>query len=129
MIFSQLAIFTPLALLLLRIVISIEFIVSGWNHTKDPKRRGKDLGVGTVPAFTLGVVEIVAGLMLVLGIYSQIAALALMLIMVGAISMKIVIWKIGYYKKNGYGWQYDLYLLAGNAIVVTVGAGSIVLLS
>jgi putative oxidoreductase len=43
MIFPQLSQFTDVALLLLRVMVGIVFITSGWNHLKDPEGRSKDI--------------------------------------------------------------------------------------
>ncbi len=43
--FSQLAQFTDVALLLLRVMVGLVFITSGWNHLKDPEARSKDIGM------------------------------------------------------------------------------------
>jgi hypothetical protein len=45
MIFPQLAQFTDIALLLLRLLVGIVFIASGYKHLKDPATRSKDIGM------------------------------------------------------------------------------------
>src|SRR6266478_7517255 len=45
MIFPQLAQFTDVALLLLRVMVGIVFFTSGWNDLKDPDARSKDIGM------------------------------------------------------------------------------------
>jgi putative oxidoreductase len=44
MIFPQLARFTDVALLLLRLMVGIVFVASGYKHLKDPATRSKDIG-------------------------------------------------------------------------------------
>ena len=51
MVFSQLAQLTDVALLLLRVMVGIVFITSGWNHVKDPEARSKDIEAGKVLRF------------------------------------------------------------------------------
>jgi putative oxidoreductase len=51
MIFPQLAQFTDIALLLLRLMVGIVFITSGYKHLKDPATRSKD--IGTSKSFTI----------------------------------------------------------------------------
>src|SRR5690606_26057316 len=89
---------------------------------RKPEERGKSLGIGTVPTIILGLVEVLAGSLFVLGVYVAYAAAALMLIMLGAIFLKVFIWKKGFYSQDGYGWQYDLSLFAGSLIVFSFGA-------
>jgi len=43
--FSQLAQFTDVALLLLRVMVGLVFTTGGRNHLKDPDARSKDIGM------------------------------------------------------------------------------------
>jgi len=45
MIFSQLAQFTDFALFLLRLMVGLNFLTSGWKHARDPEARSKDIGM------------------------------------------------------------------------------------
>ena len=45
MIFPQLAAFTDVALLLLRIMVGVVILTSGWNHLKNPEARSRDIGM------------------------------------------------------------------------------------
>ena len=45
MTFPQLAQFNDVALLLLRLMVGIVFITSGYKHLKDPEARSKDIGM------------------------------------------------------------------------------------
>jgi len=62
MIFPQLAHFTDAALLLLRIMVGIVFISSGWNHLKEPGARSKDIGMSKGFTIFLGAAEVAGGL-------------------------------------------------------------------
>ena len=53
MIFPQLVQFTDIALFLLRVMVGLVFITSGWNHLKSPEARSKD--IETSKGFILGV--------------------------------------------------------------------------
>ena len=57
MIFPQLAHFTDVALLLLRIMIGIVFLTSGWNHLRDPEARSKDIGMSKGFTIFVGAAE------------------------------------------------------------------------
>lgn len=46
MIFPQFARLTDVALLLLRIIVGIVFMTSGWKHLKDPEGRSKPTQAG-----------------------------------------------------------------------------------
>jgi putative oxidoreductase len=61
MIFPQLAQFTDIALLLLRLMIGIVFMSSGYNHLKDPATRSKDVGMSKSVTIFLGAAELAGG--------------------------------------------------------------------
>src|SRR5258708_28969705 len=90
--FPQLAQFTDLSLLLLRLMVAAVFVTSGWSHITDPK--GRATSIGMTPAFTvfLGVAEVAGGLGVAFGVLTQLAAIGLTLIMPGAIQEKIFVW-------------------------------------
>jgi putative oxidoreductase len=124
--FPQLAAFNDIALLLLRIMVGIVFLTSGWNHLKDPEARSKDIEMSKGFTIFLGVAEFAGGLDVILGVFAQLAAISLILIMLGAIQRKIFVWHTGFWGKSGTnGWSYDMMLLAMNLIIVTTGGGDL----
>jgi putative oxidoreductase len=120
--------FIDLALLFMRLLVGWVFIWSGWSHARDPVTRGKS--IGTSPGFTrfLGVVELAGGAGVALGILPQLAALGLILIMLGAIQKKIFVWHTGFWGKASDGWHYDLLLIAMCLVIATTDGGRLVLL-
>jgi putative oxidoreductase len=124
--FPQLAAFNGIALLLLRIMVGIVFLTSGWNHLKDSEARSKDIEMSKGFTIFLGAVEFAGGLDVILGVFAQLAAIGLILIMLGAIQMKIFVWHTGFWGKSGTnGWSYDMMLLVMNLIIVTTGGGDL----
>jgi putative oxidoreductase len=119
--------YADVAVLLMRLLVGAVFVSSGWSHVKDPVERGKSIGMS--PGFTrfLGIAEVAGGLGVAFGVLTQIAALGLILIMLGAIQKKIFVWKIGFWGGRAYGWHYDLMLLVMNLVIVTTGGGRLVL--
>ena len=83
--FPELARFTNLSLLLMRLMVGLVFISSGYNHLKDPAARAKSIGMSKGFTIFLGVAEVSGGLGVSFGVLSQLAALGLILIMGGAI--------------------------------------------
>ena len=126
--FAGLAQFSDIALLLMRLMVGIVFITSGWNHAKDPVARGKSIGQS--PWFTrfLAMAELAGGLGVALGILPQLAALGLILIMLGAIQKKIFVWHTGFWGKGSDGWHYDLLFVVMCLVIATTGGGRFVLL-
>jgi putative oxidoreductase len=116
-----------LALLLLRLVVAIEFGASGYLHLKDPVGRAKSIELSPAATVALGLAEVLASLALVTGIFIQIGALVLLLVGLGAIGKKVFRWKTGFWGEKGYGWHYDLVLLAMNLVILCSGGGKLVL--
>ena len=129
MMFPQLAQFTDVALLLLRVMIGIVFITSGWKHFQDPEARSKDIGMSKGFTIFLGAAEIAGGLGLIFGFLAQLAAIGLILIMLGAIWKKIFVWQTGFWGKSGTnGWSYDTMFVVMNLVIVTTGGGNLSLM-
>lgn len=128
MVFPQLSRFTDLALLLLRLMVGIIFLTSGWSHVKDPEGRSKSIAMSKGFTVVLGLGELAGSLGVIFGVLTQIAALGLILIMLGAIQKKILVWHIGFWGEKGSGWHYDLMLIIMNLVILTTGGGRWVLL-
>ena len=120
--------YSDVGLLLLRLMVAAVFFSSGRSHLKDPVGRSKSIGAS--PAFTrfLGSAEVLGSVAVAVGIFLQLAALGLMLIMLGAIQKKIFVWKSGFWGERGYGWHYDLMLLVMNLVILVTGGGRLVVL-
>lgn len=116
--------FFPYALLFLRITVAIIFFSSGLSHVRNPSER-TDLPTGLT--LLVGIGEIIGPIMIALGIYVQIGAMMLIIIMFGAIYKKLFSWNMGFYSSEGFGWHYDLLLLCAN-LVFLAGGGPLVLI-
>lgn len=111
------------ALALLRIVVAVVFLASGRSHVRDPEGRGESIGLPPGATRLLGMVEVVGAIMLALGAWAQVAAVALGCVMLGAIHRKIFVWKTGLWGEDGGGWYYDLLYLVANLVVLATGGG------
>jgi putative oxidoreductase len=125
--FPQLAQYTDLSLLLLRLMIATVFVTSGWHHVTDPKRRAKSIGLS--PGFTMfvGAAELAGGLGVAFGVLTQLAAIGLILIMLGAIQKKMFVWHTGFWGEKASGWHYDLMLVLMNLVVACTNGGKYVI--
>src|SRR5882672_7708833 len=88
MLFPQLAQFTDVALLLLRAMVGVVFITSGYKHLKDPEARSKDIGMSKRFTVVLAAAELAGGLGVISGVFAQLAAIGLILVMLGARSRR-----------------------------------------
>ena len=127
--FPQLARFTDLGLLLLRLMVGLIFVTSGYSDLKDPEGRAKSIGVSKGFTIFLGVAELAGGLGVAFGVLTQLAAIGLILIMFGAIQKKIFSWHTGFWGEKASGWHYDLMLVLMNTVILFTNGGSYVLMS
>ena len=118
---------SDVALLLLRLMVAAVFFESGRRHAGDPVGRAASIGLSPGVTRILGWAEMVAALSVALGVFVQVGALVLMLVMLGAIQKKVFVWHIGFWGEQTYGWHYDLLLLLANLVFVTTNGGRLVL--
>lgn len=117
------------ALLLMRLFVAAVFITSGISHAKNPVARGHSIGLPPGITRFLGVAEIAGGLGVAVGVLTQVAALGLILIMLGAIQKKIFVWHTGFWGKHGTdGWHYDLMFAIMCLVIATTGGGRLALM-
>jgi len=126
--FPQLARFTDLGILLLRLMVALVFVTSGYSHLKDPEARAKSIGMSKGFTIFLGIAEVAGGLGVAAGVLTQLAALGLILIMLGAIQKKIFAWHTGFWGEKASGWHYDLMLVLMNLLIAFTNGGAYVLL-
>lgn len=125
--FPQLARFTDLDLLLIRLMVGLVFVNSGYNHLKDPEARSKSIGMSKGFTIFLGTAEFAGGLGVAFGVLTQLAAFGLILLMLGAIQKKIFAWHTGFWGEKTYGWHYDLMFILMNLLIAFTDGGQYVL--
>lgn len=111
------------ALLLMRIALAAVFLIHGlskrgmWKAAPSDSMPSSQLWLMRL----LSVVEPLAGIGVLLGIYTTVCALALALVMIGAIYYKIAVWKKKFSETGG--WEFDLVLLAAALLLAALGPG------
>jgi putative oxidoreductase len=126
MTFPQLAQFADVALLFLRLMVGAVFITSGYNHLKDPAARSKEIGMSKGFTIFLGAAEFAGALGVIAGVLAQLAAIGLILVMLGAIQKKIFVWHTAFWGKSGTnGWSYELMMVVMNLVIITTGGGDL----
>ena len=126
--FPQLARFTDLGLLLLRLMVGLVFVTSGYGHLKDPTARAKSIEMSKAFTIFLGIAEVAGGLGVAFGVLTQLAAFGLILVMFGAIQKKIFAWHTGFWGERGSGWHYELMLVLMNLVIAFTDGGAYVLM-
>jgi putative oxidoreductase len=127
--FPQLARFTDLGLLLLRLMVGVVFLTSGWSHLKDPAARSQSIGMSKGFTIFLGLAEVAGSLGIIFGVLQQLAAVGLILVMLGAIQKKIFVWHTGFWGDKASGWHYDLMFVVMCLVILFTNGGRYVLLN
>ena len=125
---EQLAQYNNIGLFVLRLAVAIIFIYHSLPKFKNAKGMAQMMGAPAGAILALGAVEFLSAVGLALGIYSQFAALFLAIIMVGAMGMKIMKWKVPFAAMDKNGWEFDLILFAASVAILFGGGGTIGLL-
>src|SRR5215207_2242605 len=99
--------YADVALLLMRLLVGLVFVTSGWRHASDAVERAKSIGMSVGFTRFLGIAELAGGLGVAFGVLTQLAALGLILIMLGAIHRKVFVWHTGFWGEKASGWHYD----------------------
>ena len=106
---EQLLQYSDQGLFLLRLVVAVIFVVHALMKLKKANAMA-----------ALGIVELLGAAGLALGLYTQIAALALVIVMLGAIYMKMAKWGYKFTEMGKTGWEFDLVLL-GALLTILLG--------
>jgi putative oxidoreductase len=127
--FPQLARFTDFGLLLLRLMAGLVFVTSGYSDLRSPEERAQSIGMSKAFTVLLGIAEVAGGLGVAAGVLTQLAAMGLILIMLGAIGKKIFVWHTGFWGDKSSGWHYDLIFILMNLVILFTDGGGYVLMS
>lgn len=122
---GQLIQYNDVGLFILRLAVTVIFIYHATAKLKNAKGMAQMVGMPAGMILMLGAVELLSSVGLALGIFAQLAALLLAVVMVGAIGMKIMKWHIPFAAMDKTGWEFDLILLAANIVILVNGGGAI----
>jgi putative oxidoreductase len=115
--------YLDLSLLALRLVVALVFGSSGFSHLRHPRERAASIGMSLPFTIFLGAAEVAGSIALAIGFLTQWAALGLILVMLGAIYMKAVKWKTGFWGEKSIGWHYEVMIVAMLFVIVTTSGG------
>jgi putative oxidoreductase len=127
-VFPQLTQFADFGLLALRLMVGLVFMTSGWSHVTKSDERSKNIGMSKGFTIFLGVAEMAGALGVAFGVFTQLSAIGLILVMLGAIQKKIFVWHSGFWGEKTYGWHYDLMLVMMNRVILFTNGGRLVLM-
>ncbi|MFY9531932.1 MAG: DoxX family protein [Candidatus Acidiferrales bacterium] len=126
--FPLLTQYADVGFLLLRLMVGIVFITSGWSHLTKAEERSKSIGMSKGFTAFLGLAEVLGSFGVIFGVLTQLAAIGLILVMLGAIQRKIFVWHIGFWGDKTYGWHYDLILVVMSIVIIATNGGRYVLM-
>lgn len=115
-------------LLFMRVMAGAIYANSGYRDFKDPDARSKSMGLPKPFTVFLALAEMAGGAGLMFGVLQQLAAIGLILIMLGAIQKKIFVWKTGFWGAGGLGWYYDTTLISILLVILFTDGGRFVVL-
>lgn len=128
MTFPELSQLLSPTLLLMRLMVGAIFITSGWGHVSKTAERARSIEMSVGFTRFLGIAELAGGLGVVFGVLTQLAAIGLILLMLGAIYKKIAVWHTGFWGEKASGWHYDLMIVIMNLAIVATNGGALVLM-
>jgi len=117
--------FGDISFLVLRLVIAAIFIYHAMPKLKGAKMMSQAMGMPAGMIFMLGGIEFLSSLGMIFGVYVQVAAFLLAMVMIGAIYFKTAKWHIPFGAMDKTGWEFDLILLAANIILLVNGGGAL----
>ena len=128
MVYTALTAYSDIGLLAVRVVLGAVFLFHGWPKVSKSAALAQGMKWSSWQVLLLGVWESVGALSVLLGVYPQIGAIMLGIVMLGALYHKIVMWKVPFTSMNSTGWEFDLALLAMSVSITLLGGGAIALL-
>lgn len=111
--------------MVLRVVLGLIFIYHAAPKISNPRFMSQAIKWPLPVVTILGLVEVSAGGALVAGLFMQEAALALIVVMLGALYYKIFRWQVPFSTNKNTGWEFDLLILAVSVAILLSGGGAI----
>jgi putative oxidoreductase len=120
----------PVGLLILRVVLGIAFVVHGWAKLSGGVGNvagffGETLGIPApvLMAWVVTIVELVGGLLLIIGFLTQIAGILLTLDMLGAILFAYLMRSAPFIEGGSITWEKEAVFAAAALCLVLAGPG------
>ncbi|MSU75344.1 MAG: DoxX family protein [Candidatus Magasanikbacteria bacterium] len=113
-------------LLALRLALAAIFIMHGKGKFKMWKMQpSAQMSSGMVSLMKfLSIAELFGGIAMLFGFLTQLAAIGLGIIMLGAMKFKIWVWKTPFASTEKIGWEFDLLILAVCVALFIFGPGT-----
>ncbi len=112
---------TDLALLLVRVGLGVVFALHGWQKVNAMEGTIAFFGTLGLPAFiayAVAYIEFIGGLLLIIGLFTKVAAILLAVVMIGAIV------KVKFAKGFLGGYEFDFMLLMASLAIAVSSSGA-----
>lgn len=110
-----------IAFLVLRLALAAVFLAHGPAKLQKSQQMADGIGLSASQVVGIGVLEVLGALSMILGVYLQVGALFLVIVMLGAIYFKTQKWDKSF--SGEVGWELEFVLLAA-ALAVMLAAPS-----
>ena len=111
-----------LALLALRLALGIVFLAHGPIKFVKTQEMAKGLGIAENSVRAIGTLEVLGSASVILGIWSQVGAALLVIVMLGAIYFKTQKWGKNFTGEGG--WEFEFTLMAAALAIFFAGSGA-----
>ncbi len=115
----------PWSVLALRLALGAIFLVHGSPKMKNSQAMAGGMGMSASKVWLIGLIETLAAISMIAGLFTHIGAIAIMVIMIGALYYKIEKWHVPFTAMDKTGWEFDLIILAAAFAMATIGAGTL----
>ena len=115
--------FSDYSLLFLRIMAGLVFIWSGWFDLRHPDKPTRNTLIPKSVMRFISTAEMLGGAAIIIGFLMQLACIGLLFVLSGAVSIKIFVWKTGFWGKDGFGWNYDLICASMLLVILCTDGG------
>jgi putative oxidoreductase len=109
---------------LMRLIMGFMFLYSSIGKMKDVEEFSEKNNISRTLGYFVVAGELCAGIGLILGLFTQLAALIVIVLMTGTMSKHIFEWKSPYWASKG-GWEYDLIWFTMALVIFLTGGGKI----
>ena len=119
--------FIDYSLIALRLMVGLVFLDSGLLDLRKPDERSKSLGLSKGFVAFLGAAEVLGGIAVIVGVLQQLAAIGLIVLLLGAIQKKIFVWKTGFWGMSSPGSYYECTFISMLLVILCTDGGKFVL--
>ncbi len=113
------------ALLALRISLAAMFYMHGLPKVRNSEKIAAHVSMPAQKIWITGVLELAGAASLLVGLLTQLGALAIIIVMAGGIYYKTQKWHVPFSSSEKIGWEMDLVILCAALVLGILGPGTL----